>query len=573
MRYTQLFGKTLREVPQDVRVRSLELLLRGGYVRPLGHGLYSFLPLGFRVMRNVCRIVREEMEAIGGQEVLLPLVNPSELWERTGRSVLLGRDLVRFPDRSGRELVLAASHEEGMVELVRSAVQSYRELPLFLFQFQEKFRDEERTHAGLMRTKEFIMKDAYSFHRSSTDLNNFFPKVFAAYERIFARCGIAFVTVEAGVGYMAGERAYEFQMPSSAGQAVVVSCPKCGYRANREVAKGKKQPLAHDPPAGPARPPLERVETPGCETIEGVARCLTVERRRIAKSLVYRMNEGFVMAVVRGDYEVSPEKLATVMKQPVAGLAEPEELAELGLLPGYLSPIGLDGCLPVVVDDLVAGEPNLVFGANEEGWHLLNGNFGRDYESELVGDIAAINPGDACIQCGAPLEEYRSVELGHLFKLGSFYSRAMDLTFQEEDGEKVFPHMGAYGIGIGRLIAAAVEANNDKNGITWPGELAPFRAYLMSIGKSLPVAEAAKEIHASAEADILFDDRPESPGVKFQDADLLGLPLRIVVSPKHLAERRVEVRRRRDGAIRLVPLNEISRELAELDGREAPHAL
>lgn len=574
MKYRQLFGKTLRAAPQEIRARSLELLLRGGYVRSLGQGLFSFLPLGYRVMLNLCRIIRDELESIGGQEVFLPVVNPAELWERSGRTDLLGPDLVRFQDRTGRGLVLAASHEEAMVELLRSTMSSYREFPIFLFQFQEKFRDEERTRGGLIRSKEFMMKDAYSFHRSATDLNNFFPKVFAAYERIFKRCGIRTVTAEAGVGYMAGEKAYEFQMPATDGETLVLSCPQCGYRADREVARGLRCGTAV-PPSDSSESPgeLRRVRTPHCETVEQLARYLSIDRRKIAKSLIYKLYDGYVMAVVRGDHDVNTEKLSAVVKRPVVGLAAEEELAAMGLTAGYLSPIGLGDRVPLVVDELVAGEPNLVFGANEDGVHVVDGNFGRDYVCETVADITEIRAGDCCFRCGAPLEEMSGVELGHLFKLGDYYSRSMNLTFQEENGEKAFPHMGSYGIGVGRLVASIVEANNDEKGIIWPPEIAPYRAYLMTIGKSFSVARMAEEIHQAAPELVLFDDRDDSPGVKFQDADLLGLPLRIVISPKHLADGMVELRERRTGAVRTVAAREVPRELGRRGPEVTTHAL
>ncbi|HUX20532.1 MAG TPA: proline--tRNA ligase, partial [Spirochaetia bacterium] len=491
-------------------------------------------------------------------------------WRRSGRTDLLDRDLLRFQDRSGRELVLAPTHEEAMVELVRSAVSSYRELPIFLFQFQNKFRDEEKTRAGLIRTKEFMMKDAYSFHRSFTDLNNFFPRVFAAYTRIFERCGVTAISAEAGVGYMAGEKAYEFLMPTPIGDSTVVSCPKCGYRANREVAKGKKKSTGT---MDSIQGKLERIQTPSCATIEQVALFLDVDRCRIAKTLVYRLSSGFVMAVVRGDHEVCTEKLARVMKQPVLGLADQHELTELGLAAGYLSPVGLAGRIPVVVDEIIAASPNLIFGGNAEGVHLLNVNLGRDYDCDSASDITLVDKGDCCLQCGAQLEEFQAIELGNIFKLGEYYSRAMGLTLQGEGGEQVVPNMGSYGIGIGRLVASIVEANNDDNGIVWPTGLAPYKAYLMGIGKSLPVAKLAEEIHASSPGEILFDDREESPGVKFRDADLIGIPLRIVISPKYLPNAEAEIRDRRSGSIRVVPLDRLLQELTAKGPEEANHAI
>jgi prolyl-tRNA synthetase len=369
---------------------------------------------------------------------------------------------------------------------------------------------------------------------------------------------------------MAGERAYEFLMPSAIGDATVVTCPKCGYRANREVAKGKKKRAE---PTDSGQGEFARVQTPGCTTIEQVSAFLKTDRSRIAKSLIYRLASGFVMAVVRGDHEICTEKLSRVMKQPVLGLADRGELAELGLPLGYVSPVGMGGRIPVVVDAIVASSPNLVYGGNEDGIHLLNVNLGRDYNCDSVSDITLIGKGDGCLQCGAQLDEFQAIELGHIFKLGEYYSRAMGLTLHGESGEKVFPNMGSYGIGIGRLIASMVEANNDDQGIVWPTGVAPYRAYLMGIGKSLAVAKLAEEIHASAPDEILFDDRDESPGVKFRDADLIGIPLRIVISPRHLPNAEVEIRERGNGATRVVPLNTLPQELAGKESEEVNYAV
>ena len=489
MRYTQLFGKTLRNVHHDVKSEGFALLLRGGFVRTHGNGLFSYLPLGYRVVQRVKRIIREEMELLGGQEVSVPLVNPLEIWEKSGRARLIQRDMVRFQDRTARHMVLAPSHEETFVELVRIGLRSYRDLPVFMYQFQNKFRDEERIRYGLIRGKEFLMKDAYSFHRSSSDFNNFFPKVFAAYMRIFDRCGLDVKAAESGVGYMGGSKAFEFLLPCDLGEDLMIECPTCGYTANRTVAMGVKEFNADTPKE------LEEVATPDCTTMEDVSAYLDVSRDKLAKTMVFKTLRGMVMAVVRGDYEVSREKLSRYLNDPVLDIADEEELRNMGYVPGYLSPIGLENSMPIIVDGTVAQSANLVVGANREGYHLRNANFGRDFETSHVADISMIKAQNRCLQCNSKLREVRSLEIGNIFKLEDFYSQSMELFFQDENGKKVYPYMGSYGIGIDRLIGAVAEKYHDRNGIIWPTEIAPFRFFLMGIGKSRSVHQRVEEIY------------------------------------------------------------------------------
>lgn len=551
MRYRHLFGKTLRSTPQDVKSEGLSFLLRGGFIRPLGHGLYSYLPLGIKVVEKLRKIIREEMDRLGGQEVSVPLVNPADIWKRSGREHLIDRDMIRFSDRSGRRYVLSPSHEEAFVELARYGLRSYRDFPVLLFQFQRKFRDEERVRQGLVRLKEFEMKDAYSFHRSATALNNFFPKMFAAYERIFSRCGLDILTAESGVGYMRGEKAYEFLLPSDLGDDVVMSCPVCGYRANRHVARGRKQYGQ----GVPGR--MEEVPTPGIQTIDGVSEFLGVQNSSLMKSIVYRTPDGYAMAVVRGDYDISEEKLSAYLGKPLIAFAGPSELASLGLVPGYLGPLSAPPSLPVVVDDSVAGSVNLITGGGKPDTHILNCNFGRDFESEHVVDIAMIRKSDRCIQCGTPLEAVRAIELGNIFKLGDFYAKGMELVFREENGKRLYPHMGSYGIGIDRLLGAIAETKRDARGLLWPPSLAPYRFFLMGIGKGESVRREVEQLYASISEDTLIDDRSESPGVKFKDSELMGIPWRIVISASTLEEGRAELYDRRADRRRLVPLADI----------------
>ncbi len=544
MNYSKILGKTLREVPQSVKFNAHSMLLKGGYIRQLGKGLFSFLPLGVRVLDKIKKIAREEMDRLGGQEVFLPLINPSDIWKKTGRYEWIHQEMIRFHDRHGHEFVISPTHEEAMIELVKKSLSSYKELPLLLYEFQIRFRDEERTKGGLLRSKEFVMKDAYSFHKSFYELNNFFPKMFAAYSNIFKRCRVPVVTAEAGVGFIGGEKAYEFLMPSENGDDVVIRCSSCQYLANRDIAKGKKESITGEPKK------LEKVHTPNCTTIDELAGFLGVPKFRIAKSVIYSTSKGYVMAVVRGDYEVSEEKLSKAINANILGLANDGELEEEGLNPGYLSPIGLKDDIRVVVDELVKSSANLIYGANEDEHHFVNGNFGRDYFTEEVHDISITKEEDQCLQCGGVLKEFKAIELGHIFKLGDVYTRALNLYFQSENGKKEYPHMGCYGIGLGRLIYSIVEYNSDNNGIIWPISIAPFRVYLMAIGKSRSVKNVTMRLYEAFEGEVLFDDRDESPGVKFKDSEVLGIPFRIVVSSRNIERGIVEVVSRRTGEVR-----------------------
>ncbi|MFN2312690.1 MAG: proline--tRNA ligase, partial [Spirochaetia bacterium] len=500
------------------------------------------LPLGVRVTERLCRMIREEMNRLGGQEVLVPLVNPAELWQTSGRDALLHEDMVRFKDRHGHNMVLAPTHEEAMVELVRRRMSSYRSLPLLLYQFQLKFRDEERPSGGLVRAREFLMKDGYSFHKSFAELNNFFPKVFQAYERLFIRCGIHAISADSGVGFMGGDRAYEFLFLSKSGDDRVIICDGCGYTANFEVALGQAENDREAPRE------IELVHTPGRRTTAHLAAFLELPLRKLAKPMVFSDAMGAVMAVVRGDHEVSVEKLSRLLGRPTLRKASLEKLAALGFIPGSLSPLGEIGSrIPSVVDPACANNPNMVYGSNEQDYHYLNVNFGRDFASERVADIARINETHSCIHCGTPLKNRPATELGNIFRLGTAYSRAMGLSVQNERGERCFPYMGSYGIGVGRLMSAVVEAGADKDGIVWPEALAPFGAYLMGVGKSPNVARAAEDLYQKLGADVLFDDRHESVSRKFKDADLIGIPYRIIVSQATVRDGTVEVRSRADG--------------------------
>ncbi|MFP4407504.1 MAG: proline--tRNA ligase [Spirochaetaceae bacterium] len=558
MLYSRLFPKTLREVPKEIQSASYRLLLKAGYVRNLGQGLFSFLPLGRKVVRHLKRIIHQEMIALDGQEVMVPVVNPFELWHRSGRDELVAASLVRFTDRAGREMVLAPTHEEALVELVRMGLNSYRDLPAFFYQFQTKFRDEAKTRCGLVRTREFLMKDGYSFHRSFAELNNFFPRVFAAYERIFERCGLEVIPAEAGVGYMGGDKSYEFLMPSECGDDLLIRCPNCGYSANSDVAVGTKE-IPREVPES-----MEEVHTPGATNMRRLSKALALPTSKLAKAMLFRTGEGYAMLIVRGDYEISLEKASRVLGTPVHRLAYRGEVEALGFPLGYLSPLDLPGVseaaakIAVVADTAIADTPNLVFGSNREEYHYLNANFGRDFEAEQVADIAMVGEGARCVYCDTELERHRSMELGNIFRLGDFYSRRMELHFRTESGKLVYPFMGSYGIGVGRLLAAVAEKYHDEKGLNWPLRLAPFHVFLMPIGKSPKVQQLTERIYEELGEQCLYDDRQDSISKKFKDGDLLGIPYRVVVSARSVVNGEVEVTHRATGEREAVAVEELS---------------
>ncbi len=507
----------------------------------LGQGLVSFLPMGMKVINNLKSLIAEEMHLLGGEEFQVPLVNPLSLWEKSGRSELPDSNLVVFSDSQGRKLVLSPTHEEAAVELAKSVVNSYRDFPLFIYQFQTKFRDEPRTRAELIRSKEFVMKDAYSFHRSYSELNNFFPRVFNSYLRIFEKCGISVIPAESGVGMMGGSRAYEFLYPHEQGRDVVMVCPHCGYRANRSVAVGVKTSI---------REILSGLEMPAVKekSIEKQAEELGIPLSKIVKPRVYNTEKGPVMAVVRGDYDVSLDKLTAFLGMSVSKPADHNILRQYNLIPGFMSPVQAPDEVMVVVDDIVVNTPNLAMGTNEEGYYYKNANFGRDFDIPETGDIAQLNEGDNCIGCGTALESINAFELGNIFKLDDFYTRRMSFTFNDYKGKQHYPYMGAFGLGLGRLLSCIAEENRDERGLVWPLALAPYTFYLMGIGKSSRINSVVEEIAEElGEDDVLVDDRRESIGVKFRDADLLGIPLRIVVSRHFLERGEVDLRDRRSG--------------------------
>lgn len=553
IRASRYFLPTWKEDPAEAELPSHKLMLRAGMIRKLAAGIYTYLPLARRVLHKIENIIREEMNAIGGMEITMPMIHPAELWAETGRLEDFGPILGRFRDRAGREMVLGPTHEEVITDLARREIRSWRQLPLVFYQIQTKFRDEPRPRGGLVRAREFTMKDAYSFHESKEDLDRFYRQIYQAYLNIFRRCGLSVVVVEADPGLMGGSESHEFMFPSPFGEDSFIQCERGDYAANLEGAVSAKD---EDPPEPLL--PLELVPTPGCYTIEAVANFLGLPTRKTAKAVFYRTPKELVFVVIRGDLEVNEAKLARALGTAELRPASEEEIAACGAVPGYASPIGIRrNGVKVVVDDSIPKARNLVAGANREGFHLMNVNFPRDFQADIVADVAVAREGDRCPRCGGRLHIQRAIELGHIFKLGTKYSEAMGATFLDRQGKSQPLIMGCYGIGVGRLLAAVIEAHHDEAGIIWPAHLAPFEVIVSVLDPKQPSLLGLGEdlAHALAEAglEILLDDRDQSAGEKFHDAKLLGIPVLVVVGPRAAGQKQVELERRRDGAKFLVP--------------------
>lgn len=550
MRMSRLMLKTLREAPSEAELASHKLLLRAGLVTPFAAGLYSFTPVGWRVIRRIEAIIREEMDRSGAQEVHLPALNPIEMWEQTGRAEAMGQTLFRLADRKERGFVLGPTHEEGMSLLASRHIQSYRDLPVTLYQIQTKFRDEPRPRGGLVRLREFTMKDAYSFDTGWDTLDASYEAAFEAYVRIFERAGVPVVPVAADSGAIGGKDSQEFVFLTEDGEDEVLLCPGCGYAANAEKAEFSV------PPAVPGEPlPMERVHTPGQRTIADLARFLGIEERQTLKAVFYKADGKPVFVAIRGDLDVNEVKLKNALKAREVEPMDEAMVRALGLVAGSASAVGLKG-IPIVADPSAVAATNLVAGANEADYHLLNTNHGRDWTADIVAEIALARGGDACATCGRALEVRRGMEMGHVFKLGTIYSEAIGVYYLDEAGERKPCVMGCYGIGVERMLAAVIEANHDDNGITWPAEVAPYHVHIVGLNLDQPAVAAAiselERLLVAEQLSVLIDDREDSAGIKFKDADLLGMPVRITVSPRALEKGGVEVRNRRTGDTRVM---------------------
>lgn len=565
MKMSTMFGATLRAAPGNTEAEGHQLLLRAGMVRQLAQGIFSFLPLGWRSMRKIEGILRAEMDAIGGQEVSMPVVNPAEAWQPSGRYDKVGPELARFCDRRGRDMVLAMTHEEIVTGLAGSEISSYRDLPRMVYQIQTKFRDDARPRAGLVRVREFLMKDAYTFDTTAEGLTEQYIKQYQAYRNIFQRCGLPVLAVAADVGVMGGSLAHEYMYATPIGEDTLLLCDGCGYSANRQVARfGKGSPPAEVPL------PLAEFATPGARTIDDLVTGHEIPADRTAKAIflaaTHRVPGGqeateFVVAIVRGDMELNETKLANAVDADDLRPMTADEIDQIGAVAGYGSPIGVTGAT-VVVDDLAAASANLVAGANREGFHLRNVNCGRDYAPDVVADITAARDGDPCIECAAALRATRGVEVGNIFQLGDRYSAAYGATFLDADGRRRPVLMGCYGIGVGRLLACVAEEHRDAHGLRLPITVAPYQVHLCQLdGPGTRCAQVAERIYRqlwAAGVEVLHDDRGERPGVQFADADLIGLPIRLVVGRRGLDRGGVEVRDRQTGDTSLVAADEVA---------------
>ena len=579
MRVSRLFSQTLREAPADAETVSHQLLLRAGFIRQLGAGIFSYLPLAQRSLTKIMNVMREEMNAIGGQEVCMPVVHPADVWKETGRYSQIGSEMGRFKDKNNHDMVLAMTHEEVVSDLVRGVIKSYRQMPALVYHLQTKWRDDPRPRAGLIRVREFTMLDSYSLDTDWKGLDTQYQSHYEAYFRIFNRCGVPTVAVRSDTGMMGGKLAHEYMYLSPVGEDSLLFCDACGFAANRQVAKARKPN-----PVEEAVSPITKVSTPGASSIAHLATFLNIPIAKTAKAVFFTAlltdefggdREQFIFAVVRGDYEVNETKIANLVKARELRPATEEEIRKVGAVPGYASPLGLKQ-VTIIADELIPLSANLVAGANEEGYHLLNVNYGRDFSADIVADITSVGAGALCDNCGAPLRLERGVEVGNIFKLGTRYSDSLGCTFTDQDSQLHPVIMGSYGIGVGRLLACAVEEHHDDKGLKLPLSIAPYALHMVVLpGKQLdvqPIVEQLERALIQEGLEPLIDDREESAGIKFNDADLIGCPLRITVSERALKNGGLELKKRSGGDAWIVPLdsalNEIINTLKEIEVQE-----
>lgn len=561
MRYSQYFIPTVKETPSDAEVISHQLMLRAGMIRKLAAGIYNYLPLGLRSIRKFENIVREEMNRADAIEMLMPSVQPAELWQESGRWSFYGKELLRFTDRKDNDFCMGPTHEEVVTDMVRREIRSYRQMPVNFYQIQTKFRDEIRPRFGLMRGREFIMKDAYSFDVDSAAADISYDKMYNAYKRIFERCALNFRAVEADTGSIGGSSSHEFMVLAESGEDAIVSCDSCRYAANVEKAESRIPDFSSFSVNNLL--PITKTNTPDMKTISDVADFLSLAPDKTIKTMVYCSGDDeCVMALLRGDHELNEIKLKNHLGWNEIRMATEEEILSLTGSPiGFLGPIALKKNVKVIADLYLKGMSNTVIGANEKDMHFINANLGRDFNVDNFTDLRAVESGDACPRCeSGKLEMWRGIEVGHVFKLGTKYSKALNASYLDADGKEQTIFMGCYGIGIGRTVAAAIEQNHDENGIIFPIPIAPFHCSIVAINtKEQDVMAASEDLHLKLEQlgiEVLFDDRDERPGIKFKDNDLIGIPLRIVVGSKGLAEGKVELKIRASGELLSLSLEE-----------------
>ncbi|MQF99476.1 MAG: proline--tRNA ligase [SAR202 cluster bacterium] len=562
MRYSNLFGKTLREDPAETETPSHRLLIKAGMIRQLASGIYSYMPLAWRALKKIEAIIRSEMDAAGSQELRLPALQPADIWDDSGRNELFGDNLFRMKDRRERNLVIAPTHEEAITLLAKASVDSYRDLPLILYQIQTKFRDELRPRAGLIRVREFDMKDAYSFDTDEACLDQTYEIMVQAYKNIYQRCGLNVIQAEADSGAIGGKDSHEFLVPVDSGEDVIVFCTNCGYAANLERAEGIRPDIPNEPFRA-----IEEVSTPGIKTIDELSSFLQIHPNKTLKSMLYSIGSELVLVVIRGDLEVNEVKLKNLLGGAEIRLATEEEVKKAGMVAGFLSPVKSPE-IKVISDLSVAIGSNFVTGANHQDHHLINANQPRDFDAGSFTDIALTQAGHPCIRCETPLSSQRGIEVGHVFKLGTVFTDKFNANYIDKDGKEHPMVMGCYGIGVGRLLAAAIEQNHDEKGIIFPANIAPYDVHLVSLNTEDPsIKESAESLYSllvQSGLGVFYDDRDESPGVKFNDADLLGFPIRIIVSPRNLKANQVEIKIRRQTKPEAIGMDNIVDKIREI---------
>lgn len=571
MRFSQMFSPTLRETPAEAEIISHKLLVRAGFIRKSSAGIYSYLPMGQRVLKKIENIVRQEMDGAGSQEIMMPILQPAELWLESGRWYVYGGELMRLKDRHDRDFCLGPTHEELITALVRDELNSWRQLPLRLYQIQNKYRDERRPRFGLMRGREFVMKDLYSFDRDEAGLDQSYQEMFDAYVRVFSRCGLDFRSVEADSGAIGGSFTHEFMVLAESGEAEIIYCSECSYAADGEIASAQV-PSAQIAEEGE----MMLVATPGQETIQEVAAYLQIPESSLIKTLFYEADGKIVCVLLRGDRSLNEIKLKNALNCLELDMAENQDVLKItGCQPGYVSPIGLTGNIPVYADDEVRMMVNGVAGANQKDYHFKNVKPGRDFKIDVAGDFRQVQPGDACPKCGKKLKSARGIEAGQVFKLGTKYSEKMNLYYTDENGEKKLVVMGCYGIGVSRTLAAAVEQNYDKDGIIWPISIAPYHVVVVPTATDGEIFQAAMDLYQKLQAagvETVIDDRDERAGVKFKDADLIGYPIRITVGKKWTEAGQFELKQRREKEAELLtPQAAIDQVLALIAAGTASH--
>ncbi|HEX9897266.1 MAG TPA: proline--tRNA ligase [Dehalococcoidales bacterium] len=561
MRVSRLVSKTQREIPAEADTISHQLLLRTGMVSQVAAGVYAYLPLAWRSLKKIEEIIRDEMNKAGGQEITMPVLQPIELWQRSGRDQAMGKTLFTLNDRRDRKLALGPTHEEVVTDIVAHNVQSYRDLPLLVYQISVKLRDEPRPRGGLIRVREFDMFDLYSFDVDEVGLDISYDKMLQAYKNVYARCGLTAILVEADSGAIGGKVSHEFMLVTESGEDTVISCPKCGYTANAEKATFTKGTMKKEKPL-----PMEQITTPGMATIEQVASFVKVPTNQTLKAVFYIADGEFIFVVIRGDLPVNEVKLKNTLKVKDLRMATEAEVIEKGLVPGSASPLGVKG-IKIIADDSVTSGTNFVAGGNKPDTHIKNVNYPRDFKADIVTDIALARAGDTCTNCGGIFKAVNGIEVGHIFKLGTFYSQLQGASFIDASGVSKPIIMGCYGIGLGRLLAAAIEQHHDDKGIIWPMPIAPYQVYLCPLYRDgTKVEEVAEKLYDDLQKEgieVLFDDRKESPGVKFNDADLLGIPLRVTISPRTLEKESAEVKWRSEKEVKLIPLKGLAATLRQ----------